>query len=407
MKLGLRITQRLLINNFPPQNPYLCQFICHLSRKAQIMQVSDITDFIESIAPLYLQESFDNSGLIIGGPEKKMNGALFCLDVTESVIEEAIEKGCDLVVAHHPLIFGGLYGLNGKNHVEKTVLKAAKHDIAVYAAHTNLDNASTGVNAEIAKKLGLHDYRILRPMKGGLKKLVTFCPNMDADSGEYYPGIIRQALFTEGAGKIGYYDQTSFNAQGKGTFKAPETSQPFVGEKERMHVQDEIRIETVFPAYLQSRIIETLKSVHPYEEVAYDVYTLDNAFTPTGSGMIGYLEEPMEASTFLEMTKETMKTSCIRHTALNEQKIQKIAVCGGAGRFLLKDAIKEGADAFVTSDFKYHDFFDVEDQLLLADIGHYESEQFTIDLLYSWVKNNFPNFDLYKTDVNTNPIHYL
>ncbi len=371
------------------------------------MQISDITDFLESIAPLHLQESFDNSGLLIGHPEKKLNSALFCLDVTESVINEAIEKGCELIIAHHPLIFDGLYGLNGKNHVERNVLNAAKHNIAVYAAHTNLDNIESGVNAEIARKLNLQDCKVLRPKTGGLKKLVTFCPNVKTDSGEYYPGVIRQALFKEGAGKIGDYDQTSFNAHGKGTFKPPENSQPFVGEKDRMHVQDEIRIETVFPAYLQNKIIETLKSIHPYEDVAYDVYTLDNAFAPTGSGMIGHLDKPLEPSNFLEMVKEAMKTSCVRHTALNEQKIEKVALCGGAGRFLLKDAIKEGADAFVTSDFKYHDFFDVEDKLLLADIGHYESEQFTIDLLYGWVKKHFPNFDLYKTEVNTNPIHYL
>lgn len=371
------------------------------------MQIKAITDFLENLAPLYLQESFDNSGLLLGSHQQEVNKALCTLDVTEAVVEEAIEKGCQLILAHHPLIFSPLYQLNGKNHVERAILKALKNDIAIYAAHTNLDNAGAGVNAKIADKLGLKNTEILRPKAGILKKLVTFCPNLNSNSGEYYPGIIRQALFNAGAGKIGDYDQTSFNMQGKGTFRPPDASQPFVGEKQRMHVQDEIRIETVFPAYLQKDVIQTLFDAHPYEEVAYDVYPLDNTFTPTGSGMVGELPEKMEESDFLNHVKTTMQANGIRHTNLTGQSVKKVAICGGAGRFLLKDAIKAGAEAFVTSDFKYHDFFDVEDQFLLADIGHYESEQFTIDLLYDWVKHEFPNFDLYKTEVNTNPIHYL
>ncbi len=371
------------------------------------MQIREITDFLESKAPLHLQESFDNSGLLIGRADQVLNGALCCLDVTEDVIEEAINKGCNLVLAHHPLIFDSIYQLNGKNHVERAVKKALKNDVAVYAAHTNLDNTSSGVNAKIAEKLAIKNPEILRPKKEVLKKLVTFCPNMNSQSGEYYPGIIRQALFNAGAGKIGNYDQTSFNVQGKGTFRAPETSRPFAGEKERMHVQDEIRIETVFPAYLQSRVIKTLMDTHPYEEAAYDVYPLDNAFVPTGSGMIGELESPLAEKPFLDHVKTQMQASVIRHTALTNQNIQKVAFCGGAGRFLLKDPVHQGADAFITADFKYHDFFDVEDQLLLADIGHYESEQFTIDLLYGWLKEAYPDLDLYKTELNTNPIHYL
>jgi len=371
------------------------------------MQIRAITDFLESVAPLSLQESYDNSGLLVGRADASLKGVLCCLDVTESLLEEAIDKGCNLIIAHHPVIFGSLSRLNGKNHVERAVMKAIKHDIALYATHTNLDKAASGVNAKIAGKLGLQNISILRPSKGVLKKLVTFCPNINAESGEYYPGIIRQALFNAGAGQIGNYDQTSFNIKGKGTFRAPDEAHPFVGSKARMHVQDEVRIETVFPAYRQEDIVRTLTEAHPYEEVAYDVYPLDNTFIPTGAGMIGELEQPVSENEFLAQVKSGMQTSCIRHTAFTGQNVQQVAVCGGAGRFLLNDAVQQGAEAFVTSDFKYHDFFDVEGRLLLADIGHYESEQFTIDLLYDWLENEFSEVDLYKTDLNTNPIYYL
>jgi dinuclear metal center YbgI/SA1388 family protein len=364
------------------------------------MLIKDITNCIESFAPLSLQEEYDNSGLLIGHPKKEINGILICIDLTETVLEEAINLGCDLIIAHHPLIFKGIRKLNGYNSTERIVEQCILKGIAVYAAHTNLDNTSLGVNAKLSEKLGLQNCMILKPSKGILQKIVTFCPTDQAEK-------VRQALFEAGAGHIGNYDNCSFNTEGSGTFRALENASPYVGLVDELHTENEIRIETIFPAYNQSAIVHALLKSHPYEEVAYDIYRIENEFRGVGSGMIGELSQPENEQNFLYRIKELIGGSTIRHTAFTGKQINKVALCGGSGSFLIKDALLSGADIFITGDIKYHDFFMAEGQILLADIGHYESEQFTKELLFTLLTEKFPNFAVLISKTLTNPIIYL
>ncbi len=364
------------------------------------MKIKDITRFFENLAPLPLQESYDNAGLIVGDPNMEIDSALITLDVTEEVVDETIEKKAGLIIAHHPIVFSGLKKITGKNYVERTLLKAIKNDIAIYAAHTNLDSIEGGVNGKICEKLGLINCRILQPSGGLLKKLVTFIPVDHAEK-------VREAVFSAGAGHIGNYDSCSFNAHGQGTFRGSETTNPYVGKKGEQHYENEIRFETIFPSYLQGKIISSLVQAHPYEEVAYDIYPLDNKFNKVGMGMIGELPEEKEEKEFLTQLKETFRTGTIKHTALRNEKVKKIAVCGGAGSFLLNQAIAAGADFFVSGDFKYHQFFDAENKIVIADIGHFESEQFTKELFYELLTKNFPKFAVRLSEVNTNPVFYF
>lgn len=364
------------------------------------MKISEVINYLESIAPASLQESYDNSGLLTGDRNDEISGVLICLDSTEEVIEEAIKHKCNLVVAHHPIIFSGLKKITGKNYVERVIIKAIKNNISIFACHTNLDNVNNGVNAKICEKLGLINPRILLPKDNLLKKLVSFCPVKQAAE-------IRTALFNAGAGHIGEYDHCSFNIEGKGSFRASEEANPFVGKKGEDHEENEIRIEILFPAYLESRILDALFKAHPYEEVAYDIYPLNNKHQNIGSGMIAELQEPMNELDFLQDVKKKMKSETIRHSPLLGKKIKKIAVCGGSGSFLLPQAIQSSADIFITSDYKYHQFFDADKKILIADIGHYESEQFTKDLFYELITKKFNTFAVRLSEINTNPVNYL
>jgi len=328
-----------------------------------------------------------------------ISGAVICLDSTEEVIDEAINNGCNLVIAHHPIVFSGIKKLNGKNYVERTLIKAIKNDVAIYAIHTNLDNVKEGVNKMISNKLGLTNCRVLAPVSGRLKKLVTFCPVDVRES-------VLSALFAAGAGSIGNYDECSFNIPGKGTFRGNEFSNPVVGQKGVRHEESEIRIEVILEDYNSGRIIAALKQSHPYEEVAYDLYPLENEYQNIGSGMIGKLEKPLSRDAFLEHLKTSMQTGCIRYTETGKTSFSKIAVCGGSGSFLLRNALAEGADAFVTADFKYHQFFDAEGKIMIADIGHYESEHFTKELIFKYLNEKFTTFALRLSEVNTNPVRY-
>ena len=364
------------------------------------MYLRDLTTCIEAFAPLSLQEDYDNSGLIIGRPESEVHGALLCIDVTEPIIEEAISRRCDVIIAHHPIIFKGIRQITGGNATERMVELAIRNGIAIYAAHTNLDNAASGINAMLSQKIGLRNCKVLKPVQGLLRKLVTFCP---AD----HAAAVRDELFRAGAGHIGNYDNCSFNTTGTGSFRARENANPFVGKKNEFHFEDEVRIETVFPAYSQSRIIRALLAIHPYEEVAFDIYKLENNFEDAGAGMIGELQQDMDEQEFLMHIKQLMGGSTIRHTALTGRKISHVALCGGSGSFLINTAIAAGADVFLSGDIKYHDFFMAEGKILLADIGHYESEQFTKELLFTLLTKNFPNFAIFIADTPTNPIIYL
>ncbi|MCW0481202.1 Nif3-like dinuclear metal center hexameric protein [Gaoshiqia sediminis] len=364
------------------------------------MQISEITSFIESIAPLAYQESYDNAGLLVGAPTDEADSALITLDVTEAVVDEAIAGGFKLIIAHHPLIFGGIKKLNGKTELERCLIKAIKNDVAIYAAHTNLDSVMGGVNSKICEKLGLINCKILSPIKGQLKKLVTYIPTDQAEK-------VQQAVFEAGAGHVGNYDSCGYTLEGIGSFRGNENSKPFVGEKGNFHTEKETRFETIFPAHLQGKIIQALLANHPYEEVAYDIHPLDNESPLAGMGMIGELAEPMDEMEFLQFTKNEFQSSVIRHSPLLHKKVKKVAVCGGSGSFLIRQAIGSKATVFITGDLKYHQFFEAEGKIVLADIGHFESEQFTKEVFYELLTKKFPKFAIRLSAINTNPINYL
>jgi len=364
------------------------------------MTINNIISEIELVASLAYQEEYDNSGLITGQKEWNTNGVLFSLDCTEEIVDEAIRLKSNLIVAHHPIVFSGLKKLNGNNYIERTIIKAIKNDIAIYACHTNMDNVAQGVNKKIADRMGLINTSILCPKKGVLKKLVTYVP-------ETHHQKVLEALFNAGAGQIGNYTNCSFNTSGSGTFKGNEQSKPFVGVPNELSSEKEIKIETIFESAFENTLINALKQAHPYEEVAFDIYQLQNTHPNIGSGMIGYLKKPLKEEEFLKFVKETFKSNCIKHTAKTGNMIEKIAFCGGSGRFLLKDAIKSGADAYITADFKYHEFFDVDKNLILIDVGHFESEQFTPEIFYDIIQNKFPTFAIHLSKINTNPINYF
>jgi dinuclear metal center YbgI/SA1388 family protein len=365
-------------------------------------KIKEIIQILEKIAPPIYQEGYDNSGLIVGDSNLESTGIIISLDCIESIVDEAITKNCNLIIAHHPIVFKGLKRFNGRNYVERTVMKAIKHDIAIYAIHTNLDNMYyQGVNSKIAEVLGLKNTKILAPKSQILRSLVTFAPAEHAEK-------IREQLFEAGAGTIGNYDQCSFNAIGFGTFRANDKANPFVGEKGAQHREAESRIEVIYPIHAENKVMTALKASHPYEEIAYYQYQVENIHQEIGSGMIGELEKPINAMDFLKFVKKTMQCGSIRYTNLPEnKKISKVAVCGGAGGFLLNQAKSNGADIFITSDYKYHEFFDADGQIIIADIGHFESEQYTISLLFDIISKNFLNFAVHLTEVNTNPVNYL
>jgi len=361
--------------------------------------ISEIIQCIEEFAPSMYQESYDNSGLIVGDKNKKVKKVLLTLDCIETVVDEAIKQGCQLIIAHHPIVFKGLKSITGKNYVERTILKAIKKDIAIYACHTNLDNMALGVNQKISDKLGLVETSILMPMKKTLKQLYTYAPLSEAEN-------IRQALFVAGAGKIGNYEECTFNSIGLGTFKPLANAMPFVGKKNQLHEEKEVKIEVVFPLHAEYQVLKALHQSHPYEEIAYGLIDIEIANKEIGAGMIGDLAKPLTETQFLKHVKQKMKTNCIRHTKKLDREINKVAVCGGSGSFLLSKAIQAGADAFITADFKYHEFFDAEHHLIIADIGHYESEQFTDEIFYELLSKKFTTFAVLKSTVDTNPVNY-
>ncbi|MDD4756017.1 MAG: Nif3-like dinuclear metal center hexameric protein [Prolixibacteraceae bacterium] len=364
------------------------------------MKISEIIKYLDSIAPPALQESYDNAGLVTGNPDWNVEAALIAIDVTEKVVEEAVEKNTGLIVAHHPVIFSGIKKITGDNHVERTLIKAIKNDIAIYTAHTNMDAAAGGVNAKICEKLQLGETSVLQPVTGKLKKLVTFIPLEDADR-------VREAVFNAGAGSTGNYDYCGYSLEGTGSFRGNDSSNPYKGEKGKLHFENEIRFETVFPSWMEKSIINALLNSHPYEEVAYDIYTLDNQLNTVGLGMTGILPEPRTETEFLEILKQTFNSKCIKHTSLINKPVKKVAVCGGSGAGLLSKAIASRADIFVTADFKYHQFFDAEGKILIADIGHYESEQFTKEIFYDLLTKKFPKFAVRFSEVNSNPVFYF
>lgn len=364
------------------------------------MQIKDIINELEQFAPAALKEDFDNVGLLVGDASTDATGVLITLDITEKVIDEAIAKGCNLVVAHHPIMLSGLKKINGRNATERIVIKAIQHNIALYASHTNADSVMNGVSGKMCEILGLENCKILAPKKESLLKLVTFVPTEQANK-------VREAIFAAGAGQIGNYDACSYNLNGEGTFRAGDNTNPYVGEKGQIHTEAEVRIETVLPAYLKGKVVGALHKAHPYEEVAYDLYPLANDWTTTGIGMVGDLPHEVDEATFLNRLKNRFKAGCVRYTNLLNKPVRRVALCGGSGSFLLGKAIAEKADVFITGDFKYHQFADAEDRILIADIGHFESEQYTKEVFFELLTKKFSNFAIHLSNVNTNPVNYL
>ena len=363
------------------------------------MKVFEVISELEKLAPTAYAEGFDNVGLLVGDAQAEVSKILVTLDTLEEVVDEAISVGANLIVSFHPIIFSGLKKITGYTYVERVVLKAIKHDIAIYATHTALDNSQFGVNYQICEQLKLTKREILLPQKETLRQLITYVPKENAEK-------LRLALNEAGAGSIGKYDYCSFNMEGTGTFRAKEGANPYVGEIGEIHLENEVRISVIYSKHLESGILKALRTNHPYEEIAYEILSLENLNQEIGMGMMGELEEEMEEEAFLEYLKKNMNAKMVRHSKLLGKKIKKVAVLGGSGSFAISTAKQKGADAYVTADLKYHDFFQAENRILLADIGHYESEQFTKNLLTAYLSEKFPNFAVLKSEINTNPVHY-
>jgi dinuclear metal center YbgI/SA1388 family protein len=364
------------------------------------MKIKEILTILEEMAPLAYAEDFDNVGLLVGNQNDEAIGILVCHDALESVIDEAIAKKCNLVVCFHPILFRGLKKITGKNYVERAVLKAIKNDIAIYAVHTALDNHKNGVNKIFCNALGLKNTKVLVPKQNFIQKLVTYTIPENVEK-------VRNALFDAGAGKIGNYEDCSFNSQGIGTYMGNENSNPEIGERFEFVEAQEIKIEVTYEKYLQSKILKALFSNHVYEEVAYEIYDLQNSHQNIGLGMIGELENPMSEIDFLEFVKDKMQCGGIRHSQLLGKQVKKIAVLGGSGSFAIKNAIQANVDVFLTSDLKYHNFYEAENQIVLADIGHFESERYTKNYIVDFLKEKITNFAIVLSEENTNPVKYL
>jgi dinuclear metal center YbgI/SA1388 family protein len=364
------------------------------------MKIKEILSILEEMAPLAYAEDFDNVGLLVGNQENDATGILVCHDALESVIDEAIAKKCNLVVCFHPIIFSGLKKITGKNYVERSVLKAIKNDIAIYAVHTALDNHKNGVNKIFSDALGLINTKILVPKQNFIQKLVTYTISENVEE-------LRNALFEVGAGKIGNYEDCSFNSKGIGTYMGNEDSNPEIGERFEFVENEEIKIEVTFEKHLQSKVLKALFKNHVYEEVAYEIYDLQNTHQNIGLGMIGELEKPMSETEFLNFVKDKMQCGSIRHSTLLGKSIQKVALLGGSGSFAISNAKQAGVDVFLTADLKYHNFYEAENQLILADIGHFESERFTKNYIVDFLKKKIPNFAVNFSEENTNPVKYL
>ena len=363
-------------------------------------KISEFTSALEQIAPPAYQESYDNAGLIVGDPSAEITGVLLSLDATEDIVNEAVKRNCNLILAHHPIVFRGLKKITGRNYVERTIIGAIKTDTAIYAAHTNLDNVRAGVNAKICEKIGLENCRILVPKTDSHRKLSVFVPAENAKH-------LQAALAKAGAGRLGNYSDCAFLSEGTGTFRPDDGANPHLGRPGETEEVREVKIEMLFPTYLQGKIIRAMRQNHPYEEVAHFITDSFHDNPDAGSGMIGELAQPLDYREFLAELKTKMELPLIRHTAPAGRPIRNVAVCGGAGGFLLNAAAGTGADVFVTADYKYHEFFDADGRLMIADIGHYESEKYTGELFCELLRPHFPALKIELAKSRTNPVYYF
>jgi len=368
--------------------------------KTNIVQLRKIISILEDMAPTAYAEDFDNVGLLVGNPENSITGILVCHDALEPVVEEAVAKGCNLIVCFHPILFSGLKKITGKTYVERAVIKAIKNDVAIYAVHTGLDNHIDGVNKILCNTLGLQNTRILIPKKDFIYKLATYIPTKDTAK-------VQQALFKAGAGAIGNYYDCSFTSEGTGSFTGNEESNPVIGSRGTYTEAAETKLEVTFEKHLQNSVLSALFSTHPYEEVAYEISRLENAHQNIGVGMIGELAEPMDEQDFLQFVKKATGTGGLRHSNLLNKKVQKVAVLGGSGSFAIGAAKAQKADVLITADLKYHDFFQAEKQIVLADVGHFESERYVKNYIFDYLLKKIPTFAIILSDIKTNPVNYL
>jgi len=364
------------------------------------MRLKELCSYLDSKIPLAFQESYDNSGLQIGLPEMEITSAMITLDVTEEIIEEALSKKCDIIISHHPLIFNSIKSISGKTYTEKILHKAIKHDIAIYSAHTNLDIYNCSVSRKMAEKLTLEKVRVLSPIKNRMLKLITYIPESHLEN-------VREALFEAGAGVVGNYDHCGFISSGTGSFRGGENSNPYAGKKGKIHFEKEIRFETILFSHLKDKVIRKLLDAHPYEEVAYDIYALENENINIGLGCIGEFKDKIVEEDFLNLISKVFDAKGVRYSNITGRQIKKVALCGGSGASLISKAIFSGADAFISADIKYHNFFDADDRILIVDIGHFESEKFSTEILYDLIIKKFPKFAVRFSETNTNPINYL
>jgi dinuclear metal center YbgI/SA1388 family protein len=364
------------------------------------MKLNEITSYLDSEIPLAFQESYDNSGLQVGLPEQEITSAIICLDITEKVISEAIKSHCKLLVSHHPLIFNGIKRLTGYTFTERILYEAVKNDIAIYSAHTNLDMLSNGVSRKMADKIGLEKVSVLSPLQNRLLKLVTYIPESHFEK-------VKNALFQAGAGVIGNYDNCGYAVSGTGSYRGNETTNPFAGEKGKVHFEKEIRFETILFTHLKDKVTKALVEAHPYEEVAYDLYTLENSNIGIGLGCVGILHDPLSEADFLKLIYSVFDAKGIRYSTLTGKTVRKVALCGGSGSSLIFDAIHSGADVYLTADIKYHDFFKTENRILLVDAGHFETEKYSREILKDLIIKKFPKFAVRFSETNTNPINYF
>lgn len=364
------------------------------------MKVKELIPTIEQLYPLAFQEAYDNSGSQISFPDNEINGVLICLDVTETIVDEAIKNNCNVIISHHPVLFKALKKINPKTQQGRIVIKSIQHQISIYAIHTNFDSSMQGTNRILADLLQLQHIQLLKPFEHQLKKLVTFVPHDYAEK-------VRKALFAAGAGNIGHYDSCSYNIEGYGTFKANESCHPFVGEINKEHYEPETRIETIFPAYIQPKVIDALLKTHPYEEVAYDIFLLENPYNQVGIGMIGYLLDPMSISAFLQYVKQSIGSKVIRFNKCEKEIIQKVALCSGSGASYIQTALKNNADAYITSDLKYHDYTDCPSDMLLIDAGHFETEIHFVQKIFEIITKKNTNFAVRLSDYCSNPVNYF
>ena len=364
------------------------------------MTVKEITALLEEQAPLSFAEDFDNVGLLVGDPAMKVTGILVTLDTLEQVVDEAVAKKCNLIVSFDPILFKGLKRITGATYVERTILKAIQNGVAIYRMHTALDNIKAGVNGKICEVLGLKNTRILIPKTGTIKKLLTYVPLASKD-------FLLEKLFEAGAGHLGHYSHCSFTSEGTGSFLPRKGANPAVGTQGNLQLEPEVQVHITFTRDREKAVLRALFSHHPYEEVAYEITTLENPYDHLGMGMVGELPEPMDPKQFLQRVRYRFHCGCIRHTDLPQTPFRRVAVLGGSGAFAIGAAKAAGADILVTADVKYHQFYQAEGKLVIADIGHYETEQFTKNLIAEYLSEKIPNFAISLSETKTNPINYF